>query len=90
MLICHCNRMSDKQILEIAQRLREEKPDQPLRSNLIYRGHGCRAKCGCCRPMIEALLLAKGYDVSVAKRDEIDRLRERRFYTSENERPNVS
>ena len=79
MIICHCNHISDKEILEIANDLTRDNPDRILRSNLIYRGRGCKAKCGCCRPMIEALLLDNGYQVSVASDQEIDNLRERRF-----------
>lgn len=75
MIICHCNRITDRQITEVAERLCEERPGRPIRSNLIYRGCGCRPNCGCCRPSIEALLLSKGYEVSVAKRDEIARIR---------------
>nr|WP_321445869.1 hypothetical protein [uncultured Cohaesibacter sp.] len=75
MILCHCNRITDRQIIEVADRLSAESPDQSIRSNLIYRGCGCRPKCGCCRPSIEAFLLSSGYDVSVAQRDEIARIR---------------
>ncbi|TLP46021.1 hypothetical protein FDK21_10380 [Cohaesibacter sp. CAU 1516] len=75
MIICHCNRITDGQIIEVADRLRNENPDRPIRSNLIYRGCGCRPQCGCCRPSIDALLLSKGYDVTIAQRDEIARIR---------------
>ena len=80
MIICHCNLITDQEILEIAQRLANEDKMRPIRSNLIYRGRGCKAQCGCCRPMIEALLLDNGYQVTIAQPDEIDRLRERRFH----------
>lgn len=90
LIICHCNHITDKEILEIAARLHEENPQTPIRSNLIYRGRGCKAKCGCCRPMIEALLLDNGYEVSVTQADEIDRLRQRRFYAAPNSCPGFS
>ena len=90
MIICHCNRITDREILEIAEQLVAEKPQTPIRSNLIYRGAGCKAKCGCCRPMIEALLLDNGYDVSVAKPEEIERLHVRRFLGAPNDCPGFS
>ena len=90
MIICHCNKITDQEILDIAKQLTEENPDKPIRSNLIYRGRGCKAKCGCCRPLIEALLLDSGYEVAVAKPDEIERLRERRFYAAPNDCPGFS
>lgn len=79
MIICHCNKITDQEILEIAEELKNAEPDTPIRSNKIYRYRGCRAKCGCCRPMMEALLLENGYDVTVARREEIERLQVRRF-----------
>ncbi len=90
MIICHCNKITDKEILEIAETLAEESPDKPIRSNQIYRGRGCRAKCGCCRPLIEATLLKNGYDVAVAERDEMERVRERKFHGSPNSCPGFS
>lgn len=84
MIICHCNRITDKDILSVAEKCMADKDRKgPLRSNQIYRGCGARAKCGCCRPMIEALLLDNGYEVTIAKPDEIDRLRVRRLVPTE-------
>ena len=85
MIICHCNRISDGQILEVAERLKQEHPDRPIRSNLIYRGCGCRPQCGCCRPSIEALLLNRGYEVTVTKSEEIARIRVPRYL----DKPNI-
>ena len=90
MIICQCNRISDQEILDIAQDLTETRPGKAIRSNLIYRGRGCKAKCGCCRPMIEALLLDKGYDVAVSKPEDIESLRERRFHAAPNDCPGFS
>lgn len=90
MIICHCNRITDHEILEIARTLHEQKPDAPIRSNQIYRGRGCKAKCGCCRPMIEALLLDNGYEVTIAKKDDLERLRQRRFHGAPNDCPGFS
>ncbi len=90
MIICHCNHITDHEIREIAQKLADENPDKPLRSNQIYRGRGCKAKCGCCRPMIEALLLDLGHEVTIAHREDLDRLRQRRFTAAPNDCPGFS
>ena len=90
MIICHCNLITDSEILDIARDLSQSNGTEPIRSNQIYRGLGCKAQCGCCRPMIEALLLDNGYTVSVASTDDIDRLRQRRFYAAPNDCPGFS
>ena len=80
MIICHCNRITDRQIFDAAERLKGENPGRPIRSNMIYRGCGARPQCGCCRPSIEALLLQNGYDVTIAEPDEIERIRVPRYF----------
>ena len=87
MIICHCNTISRDEILKIAKSLVEKDPDTPIRSNLIYRGRNCRAKCGCCRPNIEAILLAEGYKVTITQQEEIDRLRERHMIETSARQP---
>ncbi|WP_321337939.1 hypothetical protein [uncultured Cohaesibacter sp.] len=90
MFICHCNKITDHEILEIADRLAEENPDVPIHSNQIYQGRGCKAKCGCCRPMIEAILLQNGHDVAIARTDEIARSRQPSFHGAPNDCPGFS
>ncbi len=90
MIICHCNKITDKEILEIGDGIAQENPDAPIHSNQIYQQRGCKAKCGCCRPMIEALLLRDGHDVAVARTHEIAKAKHPHFHGAPNDCPGFS
>ncbi|GJM03372.1 MAG: hypothetical protein DHS20C08_18730 [Rhodomicrobium sp.] len=48
MIICSCNRISDKQIRAVVTELLEEDPNALLTPGLIYKKLGFRAECGTC------------------------------------------
>ena len=90
MFICHCNKITEEEILAIGDKLEQENPGAPIHSNQVYKAHGDRPKCGCCRTMIEAILLKSGHDVAIARTHEIAHAKERRFHGAPNDCPGFS
>lgn len=74
MIVCSCNRFTDHDIRDAAETLAEKKGERGITANAIYHAVGKRPQCGCCRVMIEAVLLQDGYKVRCVEQGRAEKL----------------
>jgi len=52
MLVCHCNRLTDRAICEAACKLASEPGRQLVTPGAVFRECGVRPRCGGCFPLV--------------------------------------
>lgn len=48
MIVCSCNVISHQEIERVVEELFQDDPDVVLTPGKVYRGIGCKPKCGTC------------------------------------------
>ncbi|WP_350333260.1 (2Fe-2S)-binding protein [Coralliovum pocilloporae] len=76
MIVCSCNVFGDRDILQAADRI--EYDGRKLTALAVYAELGCRPRCGCCRLMIESVLMGAGHNVALPDPEKSDELHIRR------------
>jgi bacterioferritin-associated ferredoxin len=60
MIVCSCNVLTKRRILEVAERLAIEQPGRPITPARIYRVLGEKAQCTVCFALVRKLIVESG------------------------------
>jgi len=64
MIVCSCNVLTKRDILDVAERLTLEQPGRPLTPARIYRALGTKAQCTLCFALVRKLIAESGLMVT--------------------------
>lgn len=60
MIVCSCNVLTKRNILDVAERLAMEQPGRPITPARIYRALGTKAQCTLCFALVRKLIAESG------------------------------
>lgn len=60
MIVCSCNILTKRRILDAAEQLALEAPDKPLTPARVYRALGVKAQCTVCFILVRKILADSG------------------------------
>ncbi|MBN8999163.1 MAG: (2Fe-2S)-binding protein [Rhizobiales bacterium] len=60
MIVCSCNVLTKRDVLDIAERLASEQPGRPITPARIYRALGAKAQCTLCFALVRKLIADSG------------------------------
>lgn len=60
MIVCSCNVLTKRHILEVAEQIASEQPGRPITPARIYRALGAKAQCTLCFALVRKLIAESG------------------------------
>lgn len=67
MMVCHCNRLTDRALCEAARKLASEPDRQLVTPGAVFRACGVRPRCGGCFPLVVEVVHSHTDGVPVAE-----------------------
>lgn len=64
MIVCSCNVLTKRDILDVAEQLAAEQPGRPITPARIYRTLGAKAQCTLCFALVRRLIAESGLMVT--------------------------